>query len=62
VRDGTTYSAVFGLRWFEFDPGYLFIRMLATVGLVWNVKVPAPDKIARRLREPLLDVADREPG
>ena len=21
------YSAAFGLRWYEFDPGYLFIRL-----------------------------------
>ena len=26
------YSAAFGLRWFEFDPGYLFIRLLAMLG------------------------------
>ncbi len=26
------YSAAFGLRWFEFDPGYLFIRLLAALG------------------------------
>ncbi len=49
------YSAAFGLRWFQFDPGYLFIRMLAAVGLAWNIKVPSPEKIARRLREPSLD-------
>jgi hypothetical protein len=32
-----------GLRWFEFDPGYLFIRMLVAVGLAWNVKMLGPD-------------------
>lgn len=37
---------------------YLFIRMFAAVGLAWNVKIPGPEKIARRLREPSLDVAD----
>ena len=42
------YSAAFGLRWFEFDPGYLFIRLLAMLGLAWNVKVPSPEKIALR--------------
>ena len=56
------YSAAFGLRWFQFDPGYLFIRMLAAVGLAWNIKVPSPERIARRLREPSLDVADLELG
>jgi stearoyl-CoA desaturase (delta-9 desaturase) len=56
------YSAAFGLRWFEFDPGYLFIRLLAVLGLAWNVKVPSPEKIAlRRLHEPALE-ADLERG
>ena len=40
------YSAAFGLRWFEFDPGFLFIRLLEALGLAWNVKVPSPEKIA----------------
>src|ERR1700752_3181272 len=44
------YSAAFGLRWFEFDPGFLFIRLLAALGLAWDVKVPSPEKIARRAR------------
>ena len=43
------YSAAFGLRWFEFDPGFLLIRLLETLGLVWNVKVPGREKIALRL-------------
>jgi stearoyl-CoA desaturase (delta-9 desaturase) len=43
------YSAAFGLRWFEFDPGFLLIRLLETLGLVWNVKVPSREKIALRL-------------
>ena len=42
------YSAAFGLRWFEFDPGFLFIRALEALGLAWDVKVPSPEKIARR--------------
>jgi stearoyl-CoA desaturase (Delta-9 desaturase) len=57
------YSAAFGLRWFEFDPGYLFIRLLAALGLAWNVKVPSAEKIAlRRLHEPALDAAELEHG
>jgi stearoyl-CoA desaturase (delta-9 desaturase) len=57
------YSAAFGLRWFEFDPGYLFIRLLAMLGLAWNVKVPSPEKIAlRRTHEPVLEAADLERG
>jgi stearoyl-CoA desaturase (Delta-9 desaturase) len=43
------YSAAFGLRWFEFDPGFLLIRLLETLGLVWNVKVPSHEKIVLRL-------------
>jgi stearoyl-CoA desaturase (delta-9 desaturase) len=43
------YSAAFGLRWFEFDPGFLLIRLLEALGLVWNVKVPNQEKIVRRL-------------
>jgi stearoyl-CoA desaturase (Delta-9 desaturase) len=51
------------LRWFEFDPGYLFIRLLAALGLAWNVKVPSAEKIAlRRLHEPAPDVAELEHG
>ncbi len=26
------YSAAFGLRWFEFDPGFIFIRALEALG------------------------------
>jgi stearoyl-CoA desaturase (delta-9 desaturase) len=43
------YSAAFGLRWFEFDPGFLLIRLLEMLGLAWNVKVPSREKIALRL-------------
>ncbi len=43
------YSAAFGLRWFEFDPGFMLIRLLAMLGLAWNVKVPSHDKISLRL-------------
>jgi stearoyl-CoA desaturase (delta-9 desaturase) len=51
------------LRRFEFDPGYLFIRLLAVLGLAWNVKVPSPEKIAlRRTHEPALEAADLERG
>jgi stearoyl-CoA desaturase (Delta-9 desaturase) len=46
------YSAAFGLRWFEVDPGFLFIRLLETSGLAWDVKVPSPEKIERRKLRP----------
>jgi stearoyl-CoA desaturase (delta-9 desaturase) len=44
------YSAAFRLRWYELDPGFLFIRLLETLGLACDVKVPSPEKIARRRR------------
>lgn len=33
-------SAVFGVRWWQLDPGAWIIRSLEKVGLVWNVKNP----------------------
>lgn len=43
-------SARHGLRWWEFDLSYLFIRTLALVGLARNVRVPSPDRV-RGLRK-----------
>jgi stearoyl-CoA desaturase (delta-9 desaturase) len=55
------YSAAFGLRWFEFDPGFLFIRLLETLGLAWNIKVPSPEKIAlRRAPQATIEQSDLE--
>jgi stearoyl-CoA desaturase (delta-9 desaturase) len=57
------YSAAFGLRWFEFDPGFVFIRALEALGLAWDVKVPSEEKIARRmLRQPGDAAPDLETG
>jgi len=57
------YSAAFGLRWFEFDPGFLFIRLLEAMGLAWNVKVPSREKIAHRIvRETGAEALDLEHG
>jgi stearoyl-CoA desaturase (delta-9 desaturase) len=57
------HSAAFGLRWFEFDPGFIFIRALQALGLAWDVKVPSPEKIARRRLQKPGDVApDPEAG
>ena len=50
------YSAAFGLRWYEFDPGFMFIRLLEAFGLAWDVKVPTAEKIARRALRPAADV------
>lgn len=57
------YSAAFGLRWYQFDPGFLFIRLLETLGLAWNVKVPSAEKIAlRRLHPEAAGEPDLERG
>jgi stearoyl-CoA desaturase (delta-9 desaturase) len=57
------YSAAFGLRWYEFDPGFMFIRLLAALGLAWDVKVPTPEKIVRRaLPQAAVTEPDFEPG
>jgi stearoyl-CoA desaturase (delta-9 desaturase) len=43
------YSAAFGLKWYQLDPGFWLISALRACGLVWNVKVPTPDKIVARM-------------
>jgi stearoyl-CoA desaturase (delta-9 desaturase) len=43
-------SARMGMRWWEIDMGYLFIRTLKAVGLVRSVRVPDREKIAGKLR------------
>jgi stearoyl-CoA desaturase (Delta-9 desaturase) len=40
-------SARMGLRWWEIDPGYYVIAVLAWLGLAWNVKL-AQGRIGRR--------------
>jgi stearoyl-CoA desaturase (Delta-9 desaturase) len=56
------YSAAFGLRWFELDPGFLVIRLLEALGLAWNVKVPSREKIDLRRAQQTLDTPDLERG
>jgi stearoyl-CoA desaturase (Delta-9 desaturase) len=41
-------SAAFGLKWYEMDPGFWFIRGLQALGLAWDVKRPSPAAIAQR--------------
>lgn len=41
-------SARHGLSWWQFDIGYVVIRILAMCGLVWDVKVPDPERIAAK--------------
>jgi stearoyl-CoA desaturase (Delta-9 desaturase) len=57
------YSAAFGLRWFEFDPGFMLVKLLEALGLAWNVKVPSREKIALRLvHQETLEAPDLERG
>ena len=38
-------SARHGLRWWELDLSYIAICALARLGLVWNVRVPTPERM-----------------
>lgn len=40
--------AYHGMTWRQFDLTALIIRLLRRVGLVWNVKLPSPELVARR--------------
>ncbi len=39
-------SAKVGLRWYELDLGWLFLRLLAVFGVVWDLKTPAPRELS----------------
>lgn len=39
-------SARHGWVWWQFDPGWLFIRLLEVLGLAWDVHVPKPRALA----------------
>jgi stearoyl-CoA desaturase (delta-9 desaturase) len=43
-------SAQHGHAWWEFDAAWLAIRLLAVVGLAWDVKRPSPHLQRLRLR------------
>jgi stearoyl-CoA desaturase (delta-9 desaturase) len=43
-------SARHGLRWWELDASYLFIRGLALVGLARNIRLPAPERVVAKRR------------
>jgi stearoyl-CoA desaturase (Delta-9 desaturase) len=45
-------SAEHGLRWWEIDPSALFIRVLESLGLAWNVVRIAPERQQARLAGP----------
>ena len=46
------FSARFGLRWFEFDPTWVMLRVLRLVRLAHEIKVPTREML-ERLRNPL---------
>jgi stearoyl-CoA desaturase (delta-9 desaturase) len=35
-----------GFTWWEIDPAYLVLRMLAAVGIVWDLRQVPPDVLA----------------
>jgi stearoyl-CoA desaturase (delta-9 desaturase) len=41
-------SARHGLRWWQFDLSYVIIKALEAVGLIWNVRVPTPERLAAK--------------
>jgi stearoyl-CoA desaturase (delta-9 desaturase) len=43
-------SARHGLRWWQFDLSYIVIWVMARLGLVWNVRVPAAERQESRRR------------
>jgi stearoyl-CoA desaturase (Delta-9 desaturase) len=40
-------SARHGLRWWQIDASYWFIRALALVGLAWDIRLPTKEALAR---------------
>src|SRR5262245_11736161 len=43
-------SARHGLRWWQVDVSYWVIRAMALVGLAWNVRLPAPERVEAKRR------------
>jgi stearoyl-CoA desaturase (delta-9 desaturase) len=43
-------SARHGLRWWQLDLSYLIIRLMAWLGLAWNIRVPSSQRIAAKAR------------
>jgi stearoyl-CoA desaturase (delta-9 desaturase) len=41
-------SARHGLRWWQIDVSYYFIRLLALLGLAWKVRLPVYRTVAAR--------------
>ena len=45
-------SAAFGLRWYQLDPGFWLIRVLAAIGLVREVRLPTAQQRAAKAEAP----------
>ena len=43
-------SAKFGLRWYQFDMGWIIIRTAQRLGLAWNVKTPSQELIEMKVK------------
>jgi len=43
-------SASLGLRWWQADFGFFLIRILSSVGLVWDIRLPTAEQIANRVQ------------
>lgn len=44
-------SARHGLAWWQFDLSYAIIRAMSLLGLVWDVRLPSPERLASRRRD-----------
>ena len=52
------FSARLGLRWFEFDPAWLLVRVLRLVHLAHEIKLPTREML-ERLRNPAFPLKAR---
>jgi len=42
-------SAQFGLKWYQFDMGWVIIRTAKQLGLAWNVKTPSAENVQEKV-------------
>jgi stearoyl-CoA desaturase (delta-9 desaturase) len=45
-------SARHGLAWWQFDTAWVTIRVMKMLGLAWNIRVPAPERVAAKRVQP----------
>lgn len=55
-------SARHGMKRWEFDPSYYFIRLLKTVGLAWDLYIPSPEKMKQKFVKKADGIADKWSG